>query len=56
MLKKIIETTDFIHNKIGGKPDIGIVLGTGLGGLVNEIETTVELACDVIQIFPVSTV
>jgi purine-nucleoside phosphorylase len=56
MLKKIIETTEFIHNKFGGKPDIGIVLGTGLGGLVKEMEVTNELAYDEIPNFPVSTV
>ncbi|MEO9533088.1 MAG: purine-nucleoside phosphorylase [Crocinitomicaceae bacterium] len=56
MLKKIIETTEFIHEKIGGKPDIGIVLGTGLGGLVNEMEITDELSYDEIPNFPVSTV
>ena len=56
MLKKIIETTEFIHEKIGGKPDIGIVLGTGLGGLVKEMEITDELSYDEIPNFPVSTV
>ncbi len=56
MLKTIIETTEFIHEKIGGKPDIGIVLGTGLGGLVSEIDITDELAYEDIPNFPVSTV
>ena len=42
MLDKIKETTDFIFAKTGAKPDYGIVLGSGLGGLVNEI--TIEHA------------
>ena len=56
MLKTIIESTEFIHEKIGGKPDVGIVLGTGLGGLVNEIDITDELDYKDIPHFPVSTV
>ncbi|MFT4602706.1 MAG: purine-nucleoside phosphorylase [Arenicella sp.] len=56
MLKKIIETTEFIHNQIGGQPEIGIVLGTGLGGLVAEIDITDELSYEDIPNFPVSTV
>lgn len=56
MLKKIIETTEFIHDKIGGKPEVGIVLGTGLGGLATEIDITDELSYEEIPNFPVSTV
>ena len=56
MLKKIIETTEFIHEKIGGKPEIGIVLGTGLGALAKEIEVTDVLEYKDIPNFPVSTV
>jgi purine-nucleoside phosphorylase len=37
MLDKIKETTDYIKNLIDGQPQIGIILGTGLGALVNEI-------------------
>ena len=56
MLDKIKETTDFIFAKTGAKPDYGIVLGSGLGGLVNEI--TIEHALEYTSIpnFPVSTV
>lgn len=56
MLKTIIETAEFIHNEIGGKPDVGIILGTGLGALANEIEITDELSYSDIPNFPVSTV
>ncbi|MEZ4415003.1 MAG: purine-nucleoside phosphorylase [Gemmatimonadota bacterium] len=37
-------------------PRVGIVLGTGLGGLAEEIETPAELAYDAIPGFPLSTV
>jgi purine-nucleoside phosphorylase len=56
MLKKIKETSSFISEKIKGKPEIGIVLGTGLGGLVNEINTKVTIPYSDIPNFPVSTV
>jgi len=56
MLAKIIESTEFIHNLIPFQPEIGIVLGTGLGGLVNEIEIENTLEYEKIPNFPVSTV
>ena len=56
MLNKIKETTDFIQNKVDTKPQIGIILGTGLGGLVNEIDVKYTLAYETIPNFPVSTV
>ena len=37
MLKAIQETTNFIKKKTNFLPEVGIILGTGLGGLVNEI-------------------
>jgi len=56
MLEKIKETTEFIQKKINFKPEIGIILGTGLGGLVNEIDIKHTLAYESIPNFPVSTV
>jgi len=56
MLNKIKETTDFIQKKVDTKPQIGIILGTGLGGLVNEIDVKHTLAYETIPNFPVSTV
>lgn len=38
------------------KPAIGIILGTGLGGLVREIKNQIVLEYDTIPHFPVSTV
>ena len=56
MYKKIVETTEFIHNAVPFKPEVGVILGTGLGGLVNEIEVKYELNYSDIPNFPVSTV
>lgn len=56
MLKKIQETAAFIKAKIKVAPEIGIILGTGLGGLINEIEDKVAIPYKDIPNFPVSTV
>ena len=56
MLEKIKETASYIKNKIDFQPDVGIVLGTGLGGLVNEINIHFERDYQAIPNFPVSTV
>ncbi|MBP6623638.1 MAG: purine-nucleoside phosphorylase [Chitinophagaceae bacterium] len=55
-VQKLKETTDFISGKIQQKPEIGIILGSGLGGLVNEIEVSLSLNYEEIPNFPVSTV
>lgn len=56
MLEKIKQASSYIQNKTEIKPDVGIILGTGLGGLVDEINI-----CDIIDYkdipnFPLSTV
>ncbi len=56
MLKKIAETVDFLETRIKRKPNVGIILGTGLGGLVKEIEIDVTIPYEIIPNFPVSTV
>ncbi|MCC6251228.1 MAG: purine-nucleoside phosphorylase [Bacteroidia bacterium] len=56
MLEQIKETTEFIEKRVNFKPQIGIILGTGLGGLVKEIETHTVLPYEEIPNFPVSTV
>lgn len=56
MLEKIAKTADFIRSKTQLRPQIAIVLGTGLGGLVNEIEIVDSIPYNEIPNFPVSTV
>ncbi len=56
MLNLINETVSFINKKTNFKPQYGIILGTGLGGLVSEIKIEHELNYKDIPNFPVSTV
>jgi len=56
MLDKINETTQFLKENGMENPEIAIILGTGLGKLVNHIETEKELDYEDIPNFPVSTV
>lgn len=55
-LQKIQETGEFISSKVGKLPKIAVILGTGLGDLVNHIEITNQLDYHDIPNFPVSTV
>jgi purine-nucleoside phosphorylase len=56
MLDKIKESVDFLQARTSLKPDIGIILGTGLDGLINEIEIIHSIPYSSIPNFPVSTV
>lgn len=56
MLEKIKETASFLKNKMYTAPETAIILGTGLGSLVNEITEKYEISYEVIPNFPVSTV
>lgn len=53
---QIKETAAFIQKIYAVKPQTGIVLGSGLGNLVNEIEIDAEISYEEIPHFPVSTV
>lgn len=57
MLEQIEFTTKSIREKTNNfKPEVGIILGTGLGGLVKEITVEHVLPYETIANFPVSTV
>jgi len=56
ILDQIKETTKFINEKVDFKPVAGIILGTGLGGLVKEIDIRHSLEYKDIPNFPLSTV
>lgn len=57
MIQEILDTTvTFLQQKGFTKPQIGIVLGTGLGQLVDHLEVEVEINYADIPNFPVSTV
>ena len=56
-VKKQVETTvEFLRNAGIEAPQVGIVLGTGLGALASEIEVEKEIAYDEIPNFPIATV
>ena len=56
MLEKIKSTASFILDKTGHNPEIGIILGTGLGGVVDDMKIDTTLSYEEIPNFPVSTV
>lgn len=56
MLEKITQTTEYLRSKGIIDPEAGIILGTGLGGLVAEIKNAVIIDYSEIPNFPVSTV
>ncbi|WP_291400029.1 purine-nucleoside phosphorylase [Daejeonella sp.] len=56
MQQNLQSTVDYIKRKIDGfEPEIGIILGTGLGGLVEDIEIHHQLMYSNIPNFPIST-
>jgi len=56
MLHKIKKSAEFLQKETNYNPEVGIILGTGLGGLVNEIEIEHSISYEDIPNFPLSTV
>ena len=54
--KQLDESVAYLKNKGFDRPEIGIVLGTGLGQLVNEIQNPIEAHYNHIPYFPLATV
>ena len=54
--KKIEETVSYLKMKTTARPEIGIILGTGLGALVEDIEIDNSISYSEIPNFPISTV
>ena len=54
--KQIQEAVGVIRTQTAMKPKVGIILGTGLGGLAREIKKETVIPYDSIPHFPVSTV
>lgn len=52
---QIQEATAFVRGKWVGRPAVGIILGTGLGGLAEEITDRTEFPYEAIPHFPRST-
>lgn len=56
MLRELNESVKYIKQKIGSfEPEVGIVLGTGLGALVTEMEVQHSIMYASIPNFPIST-
>ena len=56
MIKEIKEAVQFIQSKCDTQPEVGIVLGSGLGSFTKEINVEYEIKYSAIPHFPVSTV
>lgn len=56
MLLKLKETVNYLESEGIVSPEIGIVLGTGLGDLINHVEIIKSIDYSSIPNFPVSTV
>ena len=56
LIPKIKETVDVIRKKVTGDFPVGIILGTGLGGLVKEIKIAHKFDYGELPHFPLSTV
>ena len=56
MLEKIKQTAEFIRSKVSDMPRTAVILGTGLGDLVDHIEDKQFIPYAEIPNFPVSTV
>ena len=56
MIKHINETVEYLQDKGFDNPEIGIVLGTGLGQLINHVNVLKEVSYNHIPNFPTATV
>ncbi len=57
MLNHVKEATEFLQKKIKHKPEVGVILGTGLGNLfIDAIKNPIFINYNVIPHFPVTTV
>ncbi len=55
-IEKINKSIDFISSKISKSPKVGVILGSGLGSLADEIKNSVKIKYEDIPYFPKSTV
>lgn len=56
MIRQITESTQYLKQKGFDKPEIGIILGTGLGQLLNQVDIEVQASYNHIPNFPTATV
>jgi purine-nucleoside phosphorylase len=53
---RLRETVSYIRTQTGATPAVGVILGTGLGALADEVRKDTVISYDKIPHFPVSTV
>ena len=56
MIHQIEETVDYLIDKGFNQPEVGIILGTGLGMLLEEVDILKEVSYNHIPNFPTATV
>ncbi len=56
MLQKIKKSVAYLKNQIEGNPESAVILGSGLGGFINEIEVIKKIPYATIPEFPDTTV
>jgi purine-nucleoside phosphorylase len=56
IIQQLQDTTSFIQSMYPHRPQVGIVLGSGLGNFAQELKVEKEIPYDAIPHFPVSTV
>ena len=56
MITKIVETADYIRANVPDLPKVAIILGTGLGALIDSVEDIQYIPYTQIPNFPISTV
>jgi purine-nucleoside phosphorylase len=56
MIKYITEAVEFLQSRGFGKPEVGIILGTGLGKIIDEVKIEAEMSYNHIPNFPTATV
>jgi len=54
--EQILQAVNYIQDKVSFKPQVGIILGTGLGKLIDDIHIESEIDYKDIPYFPISTV
>lgn len=55
-LKKLSQAAEYIKDKIGVNPDIAVILGSGLGSVIDDIDNAVEIKYSEIPNFPQTSV
>jgi len=54
--KKVLESVEYIKNYISSSPELGVILGSGLGDMADMIENKINIKYSDIPNFPTSTV